>query len=129
MATNDEGPRHEDGVDVLPATRSISRWDRLWRPFWVLPLLIVLAATVAGILLPELEKSIDEHLPFFFPGGPSGARDILGNIAGAMISVTGLVFSITMVVVQLASSQFSPRVLEDFLSSRVTQVTSPPRSR
>src|SRR5690606_25785602 len=41
----------------------------------------------------------------------------------AMISVTGLVFSITMIVVQLASSQYSPRVLRDFLSSRVTQVT------
>ena len=38
-----------------------------------------------------------------------------GFVAGAMISVTGLVFSITMVVVQLASSQFTPRLLGSFL--------------
>ncbi len=45
------------------------------------------------------------------------------RIAGAMISVTGLVFSNTMVVLQLASSQFSPRVLQTFLEDRVTQHT------
>ncbi|MFK5646891.1 DUF2254 domain-containing protein [Ornithinimicrobium sp. LYQ121] len=110
-------------VGALPRTRSISRWDRVWRPFWVLPMVIVVAATVAGIFMPELDRTLDDELPFFFPGGPSGARDMLGTIAGAMISVTGLVFSITMVVMQLASSQYSPRVLGDFLSSRVTQVT------
>ncbi|MDO4239287.1 MAG: DUF2254 family protein [Micrococcus sp.] len=58
-----------------------------------------------------------------FPGGPAGARSVLGTIASAMISVTGLVFSITMVVMQLASRQFSPRILQDFLSTRITQWT------
>ncbi|WP_143553983.1 DUF2254 domain-containing protein [Serinicoccus sp. CUA-874] len=125
---NQRDSRHEDteeldDVGVLPRTRSITRWDRFWRPFWMLPTVIVVLATVTGALLPEWEKTFDEHLPFVFQGGPGGARDMLGNIAGAMISVTGLVFSITMVVVQLASSQFSPRVLSDFLSSRITQAT------
>ncbi len=54
---------------------------------------------------------------------PTGARTVLSSIAGAMISVTGLVFSITIVVLQLASSQFSPRLLRTFLESRVTQHT------
>ena len=132
-----EGPRSKDtdredtdredtdGEDLgsLPQTRSITRWDRIWRPFWVLPTVIFVLAAVAGVFLPELDRSLDDQLPYFFPGGPSGARDMLGSIAGAMISVTGLVFSITMVVIQLASSQYSPRVLGDFLSSRITQVT------
>lgn len=112
-----------DDLGVLPRTRSTTRWDRLWRPFWVLPVLIVVTATVAGIFLPELDRTLADELPYVFPGGPSGARSMLGTIAGAMISVTGLVFSITMVVIQLASSQFTPRVLGDFLSNRVTQTT------
>ena len=116
-------PEDQDELGALPQTRSISRWDRLWRPFWVLPTVIIVLATLAGIFMPELDRGLDDELPYFFPGGASGARDMLGNIAGAMISVTGLVFSITMVVIQLASSQYSPRVLGDFLSSRVTQVT------
>jgi uncharacterized membrane protein len=112
-----------DEVGALPRTRSISRWDRLWRPFWVLPMVIVVAAVLAGYLVPELDRLAADELPYVFPGGPNGARDMLGTIAGAMISVTGLVFSITMVVVQLASSQYSPRILGDFLASRTTQVT------
>lgn len=112
-----------DESRALPRTRSITRWDRMWRPFWVLPMAIVAVALAAGYLLPELDRLAREQLPYVFRGGPSGARDMLGTIAGAMISVTGLVFSITMVVVQLASSQYSPRVLRDFLASRVTQVT------
>ncbi|MGM1029194.1 MAG: DUF2254 domain-containing protein [Actinomycetota bacterium] len=117
---SDGGP---DEVGALPRTRSITRWDRVWRPFWVLPTVILVAAAVAGYLVPEIDRAASGQLPYVFPGGPSGARDMLGTIAGAMISVTGLVFSITMVVVQLASSQYSPRVMGDFLASRVTQVT------
>ncbi len=106
----------------LPARR-LRRWLRsLLTPFWVVPALWCVAAVVAGVLLPEVEQQAD-WLPFVFEGGTSGARAVLSTIAGAMISVTGLVFSITIVVLQLASSQFTPRVLRTFLDDRVTQHT------
>ena len=91
--------------------------------FWALPATICAVAVLLGLSLPPLERGISAHLPYVFQGGPDGARSVLGSIAGAMISVTGLVFSITMVVLQLASSQFTPRVLGSFLSSRITQAT------
>jgi uncharacterized membrane protein len=97
-------------------------WDRAWRPFWVLPAAIALSSLALGVVLPQLDDRIGEPR-WVFEGGPDGARSLLGTIAGAMISVTGLVFSITMVILQLASSQFTPRVLGSFLESRVTQVT------
>ena len=102
---------------------STGGWERLWRPFWALPAAIALGAVALGLLLPLLDERLGEHLPLLFAGGPGSARGLLSTIASAMISVTGLVFSITMVVLQLASSQFSPRLLGGFLSSRVTQVT------
>lgn len=105
--------------DVVDA----GRWERMWRPFWVLPSVICGAAVLLGILLPELDTRVAEHVPLLFEGGVDSARSVLGQIASAMISVTGLVFSITMVVLQLASSQFTPRLLGQFLSSRVVQVT------
>lgn len=108
---------------ALPAVKTQSWWNRLWRPFWVLPLVICSLAFALGVVLPVLDATVGEHLPFVFQGGSDGARSLLGTIASAMISVTGLVFSITMVVLQLASSQFTPRVLGNFLSSRVTQAT------
>lgn len=103
--------------------RSWSWWDRLWAPFWAVPLAATVASLALGVLLPAAEGSSSAQLPFVFPGGPDGARSVLGTIAGAMISVTGLVFSLTMVVLQLASSQFTPRLLGTFLQSRLTQAT------
>ncbi|MGB3830068.1 MAG: DUF2254 domain-containing protein [Ornithinimicrobium sp.] len=89
----------------------------------MIPALCCLFALAAGVLLPEVDERIGQYVPFLFQAGPAGARAMLSTIAGAMISVTGLVFSITIVVLQLASSQFSPRVLRTFLDDRVPQVT------
>ena len=86
-------------------------------------MVICLGAFIAGLTLPLADRELAGQSPFVFQGGPDGARSVLSTIATAMISVTGLVFSITIVVLQLASSQFTPRVLSSFLSSRVTQTT------
>jgi uncharacterized membrane protein len=56
-----------------------------------------------------------------FPGPPSGARSFLSAIVQAMISFTAVVFSITVVVLQLSSSQYPPRVLRRFLRDRLIQ--------
>lgn len=97
-------------------------WDRLWQPFWTLPAAVAASSLLVGLALPALDQSV-EPWPWVFHGGSEDARSVLGTIAGAMISVTGLVFSITIVVLQLASSQYSPRVLANFLESRTSQVT------
>lgn len=110
-------------VDRAHSIRHMSPLRRLFRPFWVIPALASLAAVVAGLTLPLVDVGLRHQIGLAFPGGPDGARSVLGTIASAMISVTGLVFSITMVVMQLASSQFSPRILQDFLSTRITQWT------
>lgn len=108
----------------VPEVAPQSWWDRLWKPFWALPAACVLITLVVGIVLPHVENSWGTtQLQYVFQGGPDGARGLLGTIASAMISVTGLVFSITMVVLQLASSQFTPRVLGGFLQNRVVQST------
>lgn len=98
-------------------------WARLWAPFWAVPTAIALLALALGVALPEADRWLRAHVLWVFPGGPDAARDVLTTIASAMVSTTGVVFSITMVVLQLASSQFTPRVLGSFLGSRVVQST------
>ena len=92
--------------------------------FWAIPLLFAVAATVLALGLTAVDESLDTslHLPFLFGGGPESARALLAAIITSMISFTGLVFSITIVVLQLTSSQFSPRVLRSFLGDRFNQV-------
>ncbi len=102
---------------------TVGWWDRLWAPFWTLPSAISALAVVAALTLPLVDDHLRGQVPYLFSGNADSARSLLSTIASAMIALTGLVFSITMVVMQLASSQFTPRLLGTFLGSRITQVT------
>ncbi len=99
-------------------------WLNLTQSLGFLPGLIVAAFTVLGFVLVEVDGQIDlEGTVIVFQGDGSAARTVLSVIAGSLITVAGLTFSITMVVLQLASSQFSPRVLRTFFGDRITQIT------
>ena len=97
---------------------------------WPIPTLAVVLAVGLGVALPALDGVLDgpdgpdgHPLSFVFGGGPAAARDLLAVIAGSLISVTGLVFSLTVVALQLASSQYSPRLLQTFAGDRFVQCT------
>ena len=64
--------------------RDDARGTRMWQPFWVLPMAIVVTAFVLGLVRPTLDSALAEHVPFVFEGGPDGARSLLGTIASAM---------------------------------------------
>jgi len=94
---------------------------RLRASLWAVPGACVVLALVLALALVALDRRLDDDLSFTFGAGADGAREVLGAITTAMITFTGLVFSITIVVLQLTSSQFSPRVLRTFLRDRQTQ--------
>lgn len=106
-----------------------ARWmDGLKTQLWPLPVLAVVLAVVLGTVLPALDAAVDGQLPesvavFLFSGGPEAARSVLQAISGSLITVTSLTFSLTVVTLQLASSQFSPRLLRTFTSDRFVHVT------
>jgi uncharacterized membrane protein len=60
-------------------------------------------------------------LPRLFGAGPEGARMMLSAIAGSMITVAGVVFSVTLVALSLAATQYSPRVIRTFMHDHPTQ--------
>lgn len=64
------------------------------------------------------------HLPsWVLSGTADSARQILTAVAAAIITVVGIVFSITIVALTLASTQFGPRMLRNFIRDRGTQIT------
>ena len=90
---------------------------------WVLPAIIVVMSAAAAFAVLSVDGRVDTQTrAFVYSGGPESARQILGTISGAMITFTGLVFSITILVLQLASSQYSPRVLRSFFRDRSSKV-------
>ncbi|WP_328291284.1 DUF2254 domain-containing protein [Kineococcus sp. NBC_00420] len=95
---------------------------------WPVPVACVVLGLVAGIFLPRLDRLADDHVPawisdLLFSGGPGAARTILDAISSSLITVTSLTFSLTVVTLQLASSQFSPRLLRTFTRDRFVHVT------
>lgn len=93
-------------------------WNRLMSSLWFVPALCVIAGLVLGITFVAVDyffESPFRHLPLLFGVQPSGAREILAVIAGSSITVAGTVFSITIVALTLASTQFSPRILRNFM--------------
>ncbi len=104
--------------------RAKSLWLNTAHSLGFVPGVIVAAFAVLGIVLVEIDGQIDlTGVQVVFKGDGPAARTVLSVIAGSLITVAGLTFSITMVVLQLASSQFSPRVLRTFFGDRVTQIT------
>lgn len=101
-------------------------WWRVVGSLWLLPAIMVMGATLLAIGLIEAEgltdASLAERWPRLFGSGADGARGMLTAIASSMITVAGTVFSVTIVALSLAASQYSPRVLRTFTSDRPTQV-------
>src|SRR5215470_11099141 len=87
---------------------------------WVLPTLSVLAALAAGSLLSLVR--VGPRSPLAFQGTSDDARTLLIGIAGTMVTVIALLLGLTVVALQLSSTQYSPRLLRNFLRDRPNQV-------
>ena len=104
----------------------IYAWDRLRSGYWFVPTVVTVLMVGLARLTLALDAAAAQNLPGLkidlFGGGPEGATAILSTVAGSMITIAGLVFSITMVVLTLASSQFGPRLLRNFLRDPISQL-------
>ena len=102
--------------------------EALRHSLWFVPAMSVALATgLAGTTLWASTLTPSGTEPgaptLLFGGGPDEARAMLQTIAGSVITVAGVTFSITVVALQLASSQYSPRVLRNFLRDIGNQVS------
>jgi uncharacterized membrane protein len=101
-------------------------WEVLRTSFWFVPLVMAMAATVLAIVMLELDermaKDVYGEFSWLYSRGKDGSRELLGTVAGSMITVAGLAFSIIVVALQLASSQFGPRLLRTFMRDLGNQV-------
>lgn len=110
----------------LSVTRLVSIWELLRGSFWFLPSLMAAGAVILSFAAVQLDAAMEAdaygRFDFIYLFGPEGARAILSAVATSMITVAGLTFSITMLTLQLASSQFGPRLLRNFMRDRGNQL-------
>ncbi len=109
------------------ALESDRRREALRTNLWFVPTVEVLAACGLFVLTYLLDRAADRGafaVPSWVIGGtPDTARQVLTAIAAAIMTVVGVVFSITILALTLASTQFGPRMLRTFIRDRGTRVT------
>lgn len=111
----------------MPTAGLRALWRDVYDSLWFFPAVFTIGAIALATVLVRadalLPESIDRRtLGWLFSGGAEGARGVLAAIAGSLITVTGVVFSVTIVALQLASSQYTPRVLRTFMADRANQL-------
>jgi uncharacterized membrane protein len=101
-------------------------WEKLHSSYWLVPTLLACAGAMLALGLvgwDQLAAGAESFdIAWVYGGGHEGARAVLGAIAGSMITVAGVVFSVTTVALTLASQQFGPRLLRRFMKDRGNQL-------
>jgi uncharacterized membrane protein len=103
----------------------LRQWtDRLRHRLSFVPGLYVLGALLLALVMLFIDQALDDgSLPDWLTTNASSARSLFAAIAGGLITSITLLLSLMLITVQLASSQFSPRSLRDWLGSRHIQHT------
>ncbi len=101
-------------------------WSNLRSSLWFVPGLFVLGSIAAAFALIEVDSSIGREMlvkyPRLFGASAAGSRGMLTAIGGSMMTVAGVTFSLTLAALAQASSQYTPRILRNFMGDRANQV-------
>ena len=118
---------HETGAGgeaATPGRVSRLRLQRFVRSsMWLLPIICLLAGILLAVVTLAVDRATGYRLvPHSLTGTPSDAQTILSSFASALVSLTTLVLTVTLVAVQLAMGQFSPRIVGALLADRWSQL-------
>ncbi|MBC1237905.1 DUF2254 domain-containing protein [Nostoc sp. 2RC] len=99
-------------------------WDQLHSSYWFIPAVMTVLATALAFIMLNLDRTDKVTINYWwvYTGGADGARSLLEAVAGSMVSVAATAFSITIVALQLAASNFGPRLLRNFMQDTGNQV-------
>ncbi|MTJ11947.1 DUF2254 domain-containing protein [Anabaena sp. UHCC 0187] len=99
-------------------------WGQIHSSYWFIPAVMAVAATALAFIMLTLDRTDKVKINYWwmYTGGANGAQSLLGTVAGSMISVAATAFSITIVALQLAASNFGPRLLRNFMQDTGNQI-------
>ena len=96
---------------------------RFRESLFLLPALVMLGGVLLAIAVTAVDNVLGDEaeVPLTLAMSSNAATWLVATVAGAMITTVGVVFSLTVVSLQLASGQFSPRVMRSFIRDRLSQ--------
>lgn len=101
--------------------------DRLSDSFWFLPAVMAVVAAATALGAVALDHDLGDEwvsgATWMWAGGADGARAVMATVAGSLITVVSIVFSLTITTLAQSASRFGTRVLRKFTSDRGVQIT------
>lgn len=99
-------------------------WEEFRSNLFAIPLFYLIVLGVLAQVMLEIDQRITQEqleIPLVFRSTVDSARALLSTVATATITVAGIAFSVSLLLFQLASNQFSPRVLHGFFRDTFTK--------
>jgi uncharacterized membrane protein len=103
----------------------VGLFHRLRSTYWFLPAVVTIAAILLGVLLTAADRAYSDAaswLGWAYGGGADGARALLSAVAGSMITVVSVTFSVMVVALTVSSQHFGPRMLNSFMRDNPAQL-------
>jgi len=100
-------------------------WDMVRASYWFVPSMMM-AVTLVGLCITfaidvTFRRPLQQGLSWIAFNDPDGVRQTLATVAGSVITVAGVSFSVMIVALSLASQQFGPRIIRNFMRDRGNQ--------
>lgn len=106
--------------------RIMSLWEEIRSSYWFVPALMATLSAALSFATIAFDEALDREVIIAFgvvwSGGAEGARGLLSTVAGSMVTVAGVIFSITIAAFAQASSQFGPHLLRSFMRDTGNQI-------
>jgi uncharacterized membrane protein len=113
------------GVALPLKFHPVALFNRLRSTYWFLPSVVTTAAILLGVGLTFLDRTYSDAaswLGWAYGGGAEGARALLSAVAGSMITVVSVTFSVMVVALTVSSQHFGPRMLNSFMRDTPAQL-------
>lgn len=118
---------YDDERNKIMNARLIKLWQDLQGSYYFIPGVMAIGSIILALVTAHIDRIYDygffRDLGWFYSNSPESARVILSTIAGSMITVAGVTFSMTMVAVSSAAAQYGPRLIGNFMRDRANQFT------
>jgi len=105
----------------------ITLWVNLRESYWFIPSVMAVASIALSLVATQIDAAIGSEwlaeINWLYANKPAGARAVLSTVAGSMITVAGVTFSMTILSISQASTQVGPRLLNNFMRDTSNQFT------
>lgn len=105
----------------------IRLWTTVGNSYWFVPSLMVTGAVLLSFVTTAIDSRIGsewmENIDWLYANRPAGARAVLSTVAGSMITVAGVTFSMTILSISQTTSQVGPRLMNNFMGDKANQFT------